>query len=152
MLLKILQNVMFLARQNIALRCDKDESDSNFNQLLQLRACDDSDIKDWLKKKTDKYTSAKIQNEMLEVMALQVLRKLTSSLQESEFFTIMVDECTDSANHEQLAVCLRLVDHDLEIYQEFFGLYEIPDVAAVTIIVFVITDTLIRMNLNISRC
>ena len=148
MLLKILQNVMFLARQNIALRGDKDESDSNFNQLLHLRACDDSDIKDWLKKKTDKYTSAEIQNEMLEVMALQVLRKLTSSLQESEFFTIMVDECTDSADHEQLAVCFRWADHDLEIHEEFFGLYEIPAVTTVS----VITDTLLRMNLNISRC
>ena len=112
---------MFLARQNIALRGDKDESDSNFNQLLHLRACDDTDIKDWLKKKTNKYTSAKIQNEMLEVMALQVLQKLTSSLQESEFFTIMVDECTDSANHKQLAVCFRLVDRDLEIHEEFLG-------------------------------
>ena len=48
MLLKILQNVIFLARQNIALRGDKDESDSNFNQLLCLRACDDFNIKDWL--------------------------------------------------------------------------------------------------------
>ena len=87
---------------------------------------------------------------MLEVMALQVLRKLTSSLQESESFTIMVDKCTDSANHEQLAVCFRWVDRDLEIHEEFVGLYEIPDIAAVTI-VSVITDTLLRMNLNVSR-
>ena len=80
MLLKTLQNIMFLARQNIALRGDKDECDSNFNQLLCLRAYDDSNILNWLKKKTDKYTSGDIQNEMLEVMALQVLQNLTSKL------------------------------------------------------------------------
>ena len=51
MLLKILQNVMFLARQNLALRGDKDECDSNFTQLLCLRANDDSNIKDWLQRK-----------------------------------------------------------------------------------------------------
>ena len=38
-----------------------------------LRAYDDSNIKDWLQKKEVKYTSPVIQNEMLEVMALQVL-------------------------------------------------------------------------------
>ena len=63
---------------------------------------------------------------MLEVMALQVLRKLTSNLKESDFFMIMVDECTDSVNHEQLAICFRWVDHDLEVHKEFFGLHEIP--------------------------
>ena len=63
MLLKILQNIMFLARQNIALRGDKDECDSNFNQLLHLRSYDDCNILNWLKKKIDKYTSGDIQNE-----------------------------------------------------------------------------------------
>ena len=105
----------------------------------------------WLKKKTDKYTSGEIQNEMLEVMALQVLRNLTLQLQESEFFSIMVDECTDSSNHEQLAICFWWVDHDLEVHEGFLGLYEIPNIAANTI-VSVITDTLLRMNLPFSRC
>ena len=148
-LLKNLQNIMFLACQNIALRGDKGESDSNFNQLLHLRSYDDSDIRDWLKKKTDKYKSGEIQNEMLEVMALQVIQNLTLQLQESEFFSIMVDECTDSSNHEQLAICFWWVDHDLEVHEGFLGLYEIPNIAANTI-VSVITDTLLRMNLPFS--
>ena len=151
MLLKILQNVMFLARQNIALRGDKDETDSNFIQLLHLRACDNSSVKDWLKKKADKYTSPEIQNEMLEVMALQVLRKLAVHLQDAKFFTVMTDECTDSANHEQLVICFQWVNHELEVHEEFFGLYKIPDIKADTI-VSVITDTLLRINLAFSRC
>ena len=64
---------MFLACQNMASRGDKDECDSNFKQLLCLRSYDDSNILNWLKKKTGKYTSGDIQNEMFEVMALQVL-------------------------------------------------------------------------------
>ena len=86
MLLKILQNVMYLARQSIAFQGVGDEADSNFIQLLHLRACDDPRVKDWLKKKANKYTSPEIQNEMLEVMALQVPRKLASQLQQTNFF------------------------------------------------------------------
>ena len=65
---KIFQNVMLLTHQNIALRGDQDESDSNFNHL--------------------------------------------------------VDECTDSSNHEQLLTCFQ-VDCDLEVHEEFLGIYEI---------------------------
>jgi len=68
MLLKILQNIHFLGRQGIALRGHYD-LESNFMQLLNLRACDDHKIVDWLKNKLDKYTSTEIQNEMLQVLA-----------------------------------------------------------------------------------
>jgi hypothetical protein len=47
------------------LRGDADESDGNFMQLMCLRAIDDTTITDMLKKKTDKYTSPQIQNELL---------------------------------------------------------------------------------------
>ena len=77
---------------------------------------------------------------MLEVMALQVLRKLASQLQQTTFFTIMIDECTDSANHEQLVICFPWVDLDLEVHKDFFGLYQVPDITA-DCIVSVITDS-----------
>ena len=48
LLLKILQNIRFLARQNIALRGDSDESESNFVQVLKLRVEDDSRVQQWL--------------------------------------------------------------------------------------------------------
>ena len=86
MLLKILQNVMYLARQSIAFRGDGDET----FQLLLLRACDDPRVIDWVKKKANKYTSPDIQNEMLEVMALQILRKLASQLQQANFFFLQM--------------------------------------------------------------
>ena len=151
MFLKILQNVKFLARQSIALRGDGDEIDSNFVQLLQLRACDDPGVKDWLKKKANKYTSPEIQNEMLEVMALEILRKLSSQLQQAKFFAMMTDECTDASNCEQLVICFRWVDLDLEVHEEFFGLYQVSNIAADTLVA-VLTDTLLRMNLTFSHC
>ena len=92
MLLKILQNIRFLGRQGIALRGHND-LESNFIQLLNLRACEDQKIVNWLKKKSDKYTSPEIQNEMLQIMALEILRDIAAvNLQNASFFTIMADE------------------------------------------------------------
>ena len=48
LLLKILQNIRFLACQNIALRGDNKESESNFVQVLKLRGKDDSRVQQWL--------------------------------------------------------------------------------------------------------
>ncbi len=74
--LKVLSSVHFLSRQGLALRGDGDESDSNFMQLINLCYEDDERILDWIKKKTDKYTSPQMQNEMVKVMGLSILRKI----------------------------------------------------------------------------
>ena len=53
-----------MARQALPLRGGGDESDSNYIQLFNLRGEDDKWIFEWLRKKTDKYTSADMQNEL----------------------------------------------------------------------------------------
>ena len=49
---RILQNVRFLARQGLPLRGHGDGADSNFVQLLRLRALDTPDVLTWMEKKT----------------------------------------------------------------------------------------------------
>ena len=63
----------------------------------------------------------------------------------------MPDECTDISNCEQLAICFRWVDTDLEVHEEFVGLYQIDDISASTI-VEALKDCLVRMNLQLNRC
>lgn len=63
----------------------------------------------------------------------------------------MVDECVDSSNKEQLVLCFRYVDSELDVHEDFVGFYQIPNIAANTI-VSVINDTLMRFDLNMSRC
>ena len=69
--LKLLLNIRFLSRKPF--RGDGDESDSNFMQLLTLRSKHDGSLINWMKQKTNKYTSAEMQNEMMKVLALRVL-------------------------------------------------------------------------------
>ena len=42
------------------------------------------------------------QNEMLKIMAMNVLRKVASDLQAANFYSIMMDECKDISNKEQV--------------------------------------------------
>jgi hypothetical protein len=149
--LKILSNIKFLARQGLPLRGDGDESNSNFMQLYNLRGQDDPNLLDWLERKTNKYTSSEIQNEVLKDMGLEVLRNIASSLHTSQFYSIMADETADVSNKEQVVICIRWVDDDLEINEEFIGLYQVGTIDAATL-TKVISDVLLRLNLVITKC
>ena len=63
-----------------------------------------------------------------------------------------VDELTDSANKEQVIVCLRWVDSELQPHEEFIGLHYVHDITTATIIVHVVKDTVIHLNLIMSMC
>ena len=84
-------------------------------------------------------------------MSHTVLRGVASQLQQAEFFSIMTDECVDCANSEQLVISLRYVDGDLEVHEEFIGLYKCEDITANTIVA-VLKDSLLRLNLQLPRC
>lgn len=58
-------------------------------------------ILEWLKKKTGKFTSHDLQN---EILALTVLREIVANIRGTEFFTIMMDVCTDTSNQEQASL------------------------------------------------
>ena len=99
------------------------EENSNFYQLLKLRAEENSEILDWLRRKDDKYTSPVIQNEILEVIALCMLRKISENIQNATFFSIMADETADISNKEQLVVCIRWVDENFAVHEDFIAMY-----------------------------
>ena len=72
--IRILQNLRFLARQGLALRGSHDEeTQSNFMLLFHLQRNDCPLIESWISKKTNNYLSHHIQNECLQIMALQIL-------------------------------------------------------------------------------
>ena len=76
-LLSILSKIRYLARQALPLRGDLNtetmsEEKSNFHQLLKLRAQENPEIIEWLRKRDEKHSSLdlEIQNDLLEAMAL----------------------------------------------------------------------------------
>ncbi|XP_052809306.1 zinc finger MYM-type protein 1-like [Mya arenaria] len=84
-------------------------------------------------------------------MVLDILRKVAKSVLEDAFFTIMVDETTDVSNREQVVLVLRHVDSELNVQEDFIGLYVVPSIDAQTI-ANVIKDTILRLRRQLSKC
>jgi len=84
--LKLLANVKFFSRQGLPFR---GYGDANFSQLLKLWG-DDPRILDWIKNKSDKYTSPQMQSEIIKLFSFQVLGEIATSVHSAPFFTIMV--------------------------------------------------------------
>ena len=59
-----------------------------------------------------------MQNEMLKVMALQILRGLALSIGECKL-AIMVDETTDSSCTGHCIIVIRQVDSELHFHEKF---------------------------------
>ena len=73
--LKVLGSIRYLSRQGLALRVGgRGEVESNFVQLLKLFSEGNPRLSAWLEKKSNKYTGIDVQNKMLQIMALRILR------------------------------------------------------------------------------
>ena len=151
MFLLILRSIRYLARQGLPLRGHCGDVDSNFMQLLHFQSVSFPELKTWMAKKTDKYTSPVIQNECMQIMALQIVRNIANKICKSLCFSIMADECTEIANKEQFTICFRWIDSDLQDHEDFIGLYEVDNIGA-NCLVHHIKDVLLRMNLTLSKC
>ena len=103
-----------------------------------------------MEKKTEKYTSHDIQNELLMVIAHQILRDLTDEMRDS-FYTTICDEYTDISNKEQLTLCLRWVDEIFNIHEDFLGFYELENIKS-DIIVSAIRGVLLRTQISFDNC
>jgi hypothetical protein len=62
-----------------------------------------------------------------------------------------VDETTDISNVEQMVICLRYVDEQLDVHEEVIGYYSLETTTSANI-VSTIKDALLRMDLSISNC
>ena len=87
----------------------------------------------------------------MKAMYLNIIRKIASQIQESDFFCIMCDECCDVSNRKQLVICIRWVDSKLQAHEEFIGMYVLSDIKSNTIVA-VIKNTPTRLNLSLKKC
>ena len=106
---------------------------------------------EWLKRKNEKYTCAEVQNEMLQIMSLSILRDISQDIRNSVYYSTMADETTDVSNREQLVLVLRHVHDDLVAHEDFIGLYKVDSINSNTL-TKTIEDCLLRMNLSLNNC
>ena len=84
----------FLAGQALALSGDNRDEDSNFIQILKLRAKDIPQLAYWMKRKQNKFMSHDIQNEIIQTMENQMTRYITANIW-NNFYSIICAEYRD---------------------------------------------------------
>ena len=50
-----------------------------------------------------------MQNEMLQVLALGIIKEISSSILEAKFYTVMADKSADVSNEEQMSPSVGLM-------------------------------------------
>ena len=91
-----------------------------------------------------------MQNEMLGVMALKVLRIIAEDMRTSKF-AITVDETTDICTTEQVVTVLHWVGIDLDVHEDFIGIYSTDSVSS-SPPVSIVKDALLQLNLSTENC
>nr|XP_054761170.1 zinc finger MYM-type protein 1-like [Lytechinus pictus] len=144
-LLKIVSALRFLLRQGLAFR-GHTEVDGNFHHLMELLRVDDDGLSSYLRRKTN-FTSPKAQEEIIDMLAREVVTKVVHGIQEDGPFAVMVDGTQDITSTEQESICFRHVDDELHINEDFVGLYELPNTKG-ECIASVIFDVMTRLSLS----
>ena len=131
-LMQMFSSLGYLTRQGLATRGHTD-TQSNYHQLLRLRALDSPDLQKWLiSENYSKWLGHDIESEMLRFMSHSVLRELAREIQVHGYFSLIVDETSDISCVEQVSICIRHIDDNLTIHEDFIGMYAMTD--AITLV------------------
>ena len=126
------------------------EKKSNSHQLLKLRAQENPEIIEWLRKRDEKNTAPKIENELLDAMAPGMMRQISAKIQNATFFTIMAGETADVCNKEQLVICIQWVDDCFVMHENFIGRHPLERTNADQVVA-ILKNAPLKINLNIQR-
>ncbi|KAF5444869.1 hypothetical protein F2P56_033965 [Juglans regia] len=113
-----IESVRWLTFQACAFRGHDESSDSknqdNFIKLIKILASYNDQVNEVVLKNAPqnaKYTSPKIQKEILHIFANNVRNVIREKIGDAKF-CILVDEARDESKREQMAIILRFVDKD----------------------------------------
>lgn len=132
--------VLFCGQQCIALRGDNEDittagNPGNFLAILNMLSEQDPILKKHLNTPRDKsaqYISPRSQNEIIEILAKMVLEPILKEVREAKLFALMADEAT-SHNLQHLSICIRFVDSNKNVREEFLKFVHMDRVTGETI-------------------
>ena len=125
---RIVQVILFLGKQGLAL-CGRGEdpkrgsNPGNVLRLLHLMAENDEVLRKHLyapDKRNATYTSPQSQNEIINMIANDFIQnQLLCEIREAKCFAVLAD--VSCHNVEQMPTCIRFVDKDCNIREEFLA-------------------------------
>ena len=144
----IATTLLTLGQTGTAIR-GKVEEQGNFITWINRRAEDVPVLKKFLGNRLS-FLSHDIQNELLGLMANNILRQILLKVNKSPYFSIIVDETTDVSTKEQVSICARFLTDDMTPKEMFLGLYETNSTTGETL-THVIIDALTRFGLPLEK-
>ncbi|KAL4091709.1 hypothetical protein QTP88_026360 [Uroleucon formosanum] len=137
-LTRIIKIILYLTEGNTALRGNegsrknKSNSEGNFIRTVKLMSEFDPILYELLNNESlkTKYLSWKIQNEIIDLLAVELRHLLCKEIKDSKLFSIIMDSTLDITKKDQLSVVLRYVVIDyhkksIEIKESFLGFFEL---------------------------
>ncbi len=139
---QIVRAIIFLSKQAIAFRGNSEVIDSsknpgNFLALLKVFAESDEVLYNHLhnpKAKNAKHLSPQTQNELINIIGYDViLSKIVSEIKKAKYYSVLADEV--SCHHvEHLPICVRFLDANNDIREEFISFIKLERVRAMDIV------------------
>ena len=136
-LTKIIDAVLYLARQGLAFRGHREyqglgcpsTNEGNFLELMKLLAKYDSLLEQHLitSDRNATYLSPDIQNELIQSLSAQVLSNIVSEINEARYFAVIVDSTIDISRIDQ---SLRYVTANGDAVERFIQFSELPGAKA----------------------
>ncbi|XP_060868781.1 uncharacterized protein LOC132943724 isoform X8 [Metopolophium dirhodum] len=134
-LVPIIESIIFLGRQNIALRGHKDYgilssephssetviNEGNFREILKFRILSgDKTLESHLKNNNAKATfiSPTIQNELIECIRKEIVCKIIKDIEQAKYYSIIFDETTDVSTISQMSLSIRYI-YSGKVFERF---------------------------------
>ncbi|KAL4127184.1 hypothetical protein QTP88_011381 [Uroleucon formosanum] len=141
-LIPIIKTIIICGRQEIALRGTSDYgplsldnseptyNDGNFRALLRMRiSCEDKNLTYHIENQAlnASYISPMIQNNFINICGKIIQDQLVNKINQAKCFSVLVDETTDVSRVEQLSLCVRYLDNNLNIEKNEINNYVLKE-------------------------
>ncbi|XP_073138965.1 uncharacterized protein [Henckelia pumila] len=157
---RIISIVQTLAKNNLAFRgsCEKLYVENNglFLLMVEMIAEFDPIMKEHLRRIKDHetyttYLGKKIQNELIQMLADEVRKKLLEKVKKAKYFSIILD-CTPYISHkEQMSLAIRCLDesgNSTKVKEYWIEFIEVDDTTGLGLFMH-LKDSLINLGLDI---
>lgn len=129
-------NLAFRGYRSESIKSISSES-GNFLNIIDLLSRYDPILKSHLENEGSriKYLSSTIQNELIHLASHQILSEILSEVQQSSFFSLILDTTQDISKIDQLSIILRYVSYkpdinQLKIIESFLGFVQVSKQSA----------------------
>ena len=106
------------------------EENGNFIFFLNWKSEFDKDLEDHLKHAPGnaKFSSPRIQNEIISLCEFIIQEKRIATVQ--TYWSVMANETTDVSATEQMSICIRFVNSNMEVCEQFLGFVKLTKMDA----------------------